>query len=322
VADPQTANIQIYQPTRGSDVGTWDLPNNANFGAIDSLFGNVATISLSSGPVTLSTPPNSGAAWSGPYQSQSSLIVFTGVLTGDVQVTFPRAGFFIVQNLCTPTTHGVQLLSGGAGNAIGIPYGKKCHVFNDGTNMDFVNAPDPGTAYDLQGATYYPKWMLLCTVIPYLIKNGAVYNNSTYPALASVLGNAFGGTPGLTFAVPDELARARVGYDGVGTGRLSPSVCGINGSAMASAGGDDNPQLHNHTAVATSTDSGHQHDLGLTTSVSPYSAGIAPVIRGSGLNSATGYANITTSVTVRNAFSGASGNVQPTIVSFLPLVKT
>lgn len=327
MADPVTPNLQLYIPALGSDVGSWNLPVNADFSAVDSLFTNNAAITLSNAPVTLSTPPNSGALWNGPYQSQSALISLSGALSADVQVIFPRAGYFIVQNNCTNTgAYYVQLVSGGAGNAIGAPPGKKCHVFNDGTNMDYVNMPDVGTAYDLHGATAIPPWMLACTVAPYLIKDGSVYNNTAYPALAALLGTTFGGTPGFTFAVPDELSRARVGFDTVGTNRLTQAIAGIIGTEMGSYGGDQNPQVHAHTATAASTDSGHTNPAarGAFVETGTGSFGLA-----SGGNAFTsdgstgiGKANITTRVTVNNAFSGASGNVQPTIVSFLPLVKT
>ena len=67
--------------------------------------------------------------------------------------------------------------------------GKKCHVFFDGVHMDYLNQSDPGTAYDLHtNTTTLPPWMTVCTVSPYLIKNGTTYSVSTYPALAQHLG--------------------------------------------------------------------------------------------------------------------------------------
>ena len=71
--------------------------------------GSVATIGLTNAPVTLSTPPNTGAAWSGPYQSQSAVLRFTGTLTANCVVTMPAPGFYIVENLCTVGAFYVQL---------------------------------------------------------------------------------------------------------------------------------------------------------------------------------------------------------------------
>ena len=325
MSDPQTPTIAIYQPARGSDSGTWDLPHNANCGALDSLFGNVAVISLSNSNVTLSTPPNSGASWAGPYQSQSSLIRFTGMLTANVTVSIPRPGFYIVENLCTGTgTFSVTLTAGNF--SVGAPPGKKCHVFNDGTNMDYVNMPDPGTAYDLHGVTALPPWMLACTILPYLIKDGATYSNSSYPALAAILGTTFGGTPGSTFSVPDERARARVGFDTGATGRLTSGQSGISGTTMGSSGGDQRNASHSHTASVS--DAGHAHATQVFISGSnsgpviadqaSYQAGGATVPGGTGVQIAgTGIG-----VSIGTTGNGASQNVQPTIVSFLPLIKT
>ena len=337
MADPQTANIAVYQVPRGGDAGSWDSPTNANWGAMDSLAGNVATIGLTNAPVTLTTPPNSGASWNGPYQSQSALLQFTGAITANCVVTIPRAGYFMVQNLCTSGSTGfyagaspgsfyVQLTTGVAGNVIGVPPGKKCHVFSDGTNMDFVNMPDPGTRLDLHGLTALPTWMTACTVRPYLIRDGSIYNNSAYPGLASVLQNTFGGTPGLSFAVPDSRARVDVGYDAANTGRLTNAASGVSGAIMGSAGGNQNMQQHNH--AATGSDSGHQHSTEVTGLVYGFRQSGSGVAGGSGYTpdqlaiqtTGVGEANIT--VNVANAGLGGSQNVQPTIVSFLPLVKT
>lgn len=336
MSDPQTSNRGFYQPTRGSDSGTWDLPVNANEGALDSLFSNVATISLTSVNATLTTPPNSGASWSGPYQSQSALIKLTGAISANITITIPCAGFFIFWNACTSgsvmagSTTGsnyIRVGSSSPGNYIGLPPGKKLHVFCDGTDCDFVNAPDPGTAYDLHGATALPSWMTACTVLPYLIKDGTIYNKSTYPALASYCQNAFGGS-GTTFAVPDELARCRFGYDTVGTGRLTPAVS-LNGQSMGSAGGDQNFQAHAHSTVVG--DPGHHHNYSISNPIvgrqslnagQAGGANISYAVTTQGLGNSVN--NNTTGITVQVAPSGAGGwgNVPPGIVSFLPLIKT
>lgn len=312
----------LYVPLRGSDVGVWDLPENANDSATDSLFTNLVTISLSNAPVTLTTPPNSGAAWAGPYQSQSALIRFTGMLTASCTVTFPRPGFFIVENLCTVGAFAVILASAAPGNVIGITPGKKMHVFNDGVNMDFVDLQDPSTPYDLHGATAMPAWMTACTVLPYLIKDGTIYNNSLYPALAAALGNQFGGTPGVSFAVPDEMARARIGYDTVGTGRLTTVGSGVNGQTMGSAGGNQAMQAHNHGV----TDPGHVHGVtggtegGTTIQFITYGGGSAQdfPVPAAPITISRAF----TGISINNAGAGASQNVQPSLVSFLPLIKT
>jgi hypothetical protein len=215
MADPQTADLGFYQPTPGSDVGTWGLPINANAGALDSLFSNVATISLTNAPVTLNLPPNSGAAWAGPYQSQSALINLIGTITANIIITIPRPGFFIFWNQCLSTgnpaggnnsNNYIQLRASGVGNVVGCPVGKKFTVFCDGTNVDFVDLPDPGTQMTLTVSELpidsYPTWMTACTVSPWLLMDGSVYLNTAYPTLAALLGTIFGGVSGTSFQVP------------------------------------------------------------------------------------------------------------------------
>jgi microcystin-dependent protein len=332
MADPQTPTIGIYQPTRGSYVGTWDVPVNVNSEAIDSLFGNVAVVGLSSSPVVLTTPPNTASAWAGPYQSQSSLIRCTGALTTNIGLQFPRAGYYIIENLCTDqlgrgagsVTNSFSIVaSTGAsgGKTIGLPPGKKCHIFSDGTDMDWVDMPDTGTSYDLHGATGLPTWMTIGTQKqPYLIKDGSVYNNSVYPVLAGMLGTIFGGSSGLTFGVPDERARARIAYDPNSTGRLTGP---ISGTVMGSVGGDQNLQTHTH--INTLTDPGHSHPLVDGGSILSSIAGNTRAINSADSpNNNTSIANNTTGISINNvsAGSGSGQNVQPSIVSFLPLIKT
>lgn len=322
MSDPQTPTIGIYQPTRGSDSGTWDLPVNANSGAIDALFGNVITIGLTNSPVTLTMPPNSGASWAGPYQAQSALVRFTGTLTGNCVVTVPRAGFYIMENRCTVSTFYVQLTTG-SGNAIGLPPGKKCHVFSDGTDMDFVDMPDVGTKWDIVGQVAMPAWMTACTVLPYLIRDGSVYNNTAFPQLAAYLGNTFGGTPGLTFAVPDSRGRLSASYDPGNTGRINSTV---NAGTMGSAGGaqalSSTNQLPQFTPSGTI---GGSQTLG-------------GMINGNGRGSPDGFTNVNGNPLSKNdesifgsnfSFSGTtigssspSQALPPLIVDSLPLIKT
>jgi hypothetical protein len=213
MSDPQSTNVGLYLPTRGSDVGTWDSPENANDSATDSLFANVATISLTNANVTLTTPPNTGASWSGPYQSQSGILKFTGTLTGNCTITIPRAGFFIVDNQCVVGAFYVRLGSSAPGKYVCAPPGAPTQIYCDGTDVSYVNLGPVGAALDLQGATAVPAWIANCTRRPYLLKDGTVYNFSDYPSLGRQLGSTFGGNGITTFAVPDERNRMRIPID-------------------------------------------------------------------------------------------------------------
>lgn len=326
MTEPTTVNVGYIIPNTGDLPGTWgSAALNPNFQALDGFQGGLVAISLS-GNITLSSPAGYTATpGAGPTQSQNSLIRLSGVLTGNISVTFPLPGYYIVENLCTGIANWyVQLISTVGGNKIGAIPGKKCHVFNDGTNMDYVNMPDPGTAYDLHGWTAYPPWMNACTVRPYLLKDGSQYSTTTYAALFANIGYTFGGSGG-NFNVPDELARARIAYDTTGTGRLTTAVSGVNGQTMGSAGGDQNMQQHSH--ANTLSDPGHSHSpsdhapfLTNNPSGSTKAVNSADTPSGSVSNTTTNTTGITISNV--NSGSGASQNVQPSIVSFLPLIKT
>jgi microcystin-dependent protein len=203
------------------------------------------------------------------------------------------------------------------GNAICPPPGQKCHVFFDGTDMDYVDTPPVGSALDLHGVTTIPLWIAQCSVRPYLLKDGTVYTSTLYPALAAMLGSTFGGNGVSTFGVPDERSRIRLAVDTGATGRITAAGSGINGTVMGATGGDQLLQSHNHTA----TDSGHPHAVPLTSTLANAGNNQAITVATPSqfnLNTATG----TAIITVGNTGSGSSQNMPPTIVSFLPLIKT
>ena len=319
MAEPITPQRSLIVPNTGDLVAAWGTSAlNPNFQTIDALFGGVTTISLSSATTLLLTVPATTGIWPGFLsQSVNSLIKFTGAQTGNAVIQFTLPGYYILHNQCTGTSF-VQLANqSGAGNKIGAPPGKKCHVFFDGTDMDYVNMPDPGTAYDFHtNTTSLPPWMNACTVAPYLIKNGATYSVATFPALAQYLGSTFGGNGINTFGVPDEMNRFRLGVDTGTTARVT-SLSGINGTTFGSAGGSQLMQTHTHGI----TDPGHTHahnaqrltsDLGVAASA-PFTVDQSA---GATIN------NAFTGITINNAGTGTSQNMPPAVVSFLPLIKT
>lgn len=228
MADPQTS-AGLYLPTRGSNAGVWDLPVNADTSAVDSLFANIAAISLTNAPVTLTTPPNSGAAWAGPYQSQSGILKCTGTLSADCTITIPRAGFFIVQNSCTVGSHAVILSSSAPGKVIGIPPGEANHIFCDGTDVSFVNLGRIN-AYEDWALSTIPRWVTVCTVPPYLNCDGSAFSAVTYPNTSAYLGGT---------TLPDSRGRARFALNQT-TGRITlSSGVGIDGNTLIAGGGNE-----------------------------------------------------------------------------------
>lgn len=317
---PNTVNKYLNVPNTGDLVGAWGTTAiNFNMSGLDGVLGGFATISLSAAttfalslPTGASTGLTPGA---GPTQSQNALLKFTGTLTGNAIVQFTMPGFYIVHNACTVGAFVVKLSpSAGTGTSICAPPGRKAHVFFDGTDVDYVDMPEVGSALDLhQSGTTIPAWISNCSVAPYLLKDGTVYNVSTYPALGAALGSTFGGNGVSTFGLPDELSRIRIPVDTSGSkGRITNAVSSINGTTMGASGGSQYMQTHTHGI----TDPGHSHLYN-----NPQNGGGSEAQGGSvGGPSATSTA--TTSITINSSGTGTSQNMPPAIISFIPLIKT
>lgn len=330
MADPTTSNKLLAVPLRGSDVGTWDLATNGDFTALDGMFGGVTTLVLSSATSILLTVPATGSVspTAGPNQSQNALLKFSGTLTGNAVIQFTLPGFYIVHNQCTVGSFFIQLQPAagtGSGNAVGAPPGRKVHVFYDGTSLDYVNMADPGTLLDMAVAST-PAWMNACTVTPWLIGDGTVYNVSSYPQLGAYLGSTFGGNGASTFGVPDLRARYRIPLDSSpaqgAAGRITAAVSGINGTTWGASGGSQNFQAHVHTS--TITDPGHSHtsnssNAGAGSNANVIAAGGSGVVNN---NPPTSSATTNISVAVNTSGTGASGNIPPGLVFGLTFIKT
>jgi microcystin-dependent protein len=323
MSEPITANRNLIAPQTGDLPGSWGTAClNPNWQMIDAMFGGVTSISLSGATTILLTVPATTGIWGGTVpQSSNSMITLMGAQTGPAVLQFQLPGFYIINNQCTGTTY-VQLSpSTGGGNSIGVPQGKKSHVFFDGTSMDFVDPPEPGVAIDLHGWTALPPWMTACSVLPYLIKDGSVYSASAYPALFAALGSTFGGNGITAFGVPDERARMRIGLDtvqgGATSARVTFGVAGITGSLMGAVGGSQAMQTHTHGI----TDPGHLHTPNLF-EVGQYGAGGVTAAQSGSYNGEITINSSTTNITINAVGSGSSQNMPPSIVSHLPLIKT
>lgn len=228
MAEPVTTNKAFIVPNTGDLPGLWGSQAlNPDLIAIDGIFGGFATISLSSGSVTLSVPAGFTATpGPGPTQSQNALIRLTGALGSAAQVVFPMPGFYIVENLCTGAFP-VTLASVGVGNVIGAPPNQKIQVFNDGLNVDYVSLPPIGTYLDM-AATAVPPWIGASSVPPYLNCNGSTFSSATYPQLALLLGGT---------TLPDSRGRTRFALSQT-TGRITNvGGNGIDGTTLLAAGG-------------------------------------------------------------------------------------
>lgn len=328
MVEPVTQNVGLIVPNTGDLPGTWGSGAlNPDFVALDGMLGGVATVGLTNVNVTLSKPAGTIAPGAGPNQAQNAVLRFTGVLTGNVTVTLPLPGVITIENLTTGNFV-VSFRAVGVGEVIATPQGSCMRVYNDGTNVRFVNDLScfPGKSERLDGVSAVPAWINACTVKPYLLADGAVYPVATYPALAALFGNKFGGDGVTTFGVPDKQGRVDIPYAGA-TGRITVAGCGINGQLIGAAGGE---QAHTLTpgesAALTYTsavnDPGHLHQMAANF-LSATSSTLKFAIETGGVfyPGQPAFTNISVA-TSSNAGGGAHNNVQPAIVSGICLIKT
>ena len=341
MTEPVTTAKYLIAPNTGDLPGAWGTSAlNPNFQTIDAMMGGITTISLSSATTILLTVPATTGVWPGSLsQSVNALIRFTGAQTGSATIQFTLPGFYIIDNQCTGTTFVKLSPSSGTGNSIGAIPGKKVHVFFDGTHMDYVDMPDPGTAVDLHiNTTTLPPWMTACTLQPYLVKDGSTYSTASYTALAQLLGSTYGGNGVTTFGVPDERNRMRLPVDtvqaasGTTSQRVTVALNGLSGTTLGAAGGTSAPILtvaQLPTGITVTGTVSHAGSLIFPAASSTQTIGSLPAPSSGSL-----YAPYTSSPTWQNATSlagsmtsnntlGSSHSVlNPTVVSFLCLIKT
>lgn len=102
--------------------------------------------------------------------------------------------------------------------------------------------------------------------------------------------------------------------------RLTSGVSGVDGGTLGATGGDQNLHQHTHTATSVVTDPGHTHPKTpqITSGASQVGVGSEPSLSLGGppnyVNSNSATTGVSVATTNANAGSGASQNVQPTIV--------
>lgn len=326
--DPTTGNIALIIPATGSDVDTWgEVALNPDFVAIDGVLAGVATVAMSSTNVVLTAPTGTIAPTAGPVQTQNAVIRLVGAMSIDLSLFVTMPGRFIIENLTTGG-HFVALnaTTPGGGEIVAIPQGVRTQVFNDGTNVRFLNdiSSFPGKMEFLGGAVSVPAWILVCTVRPYLLADGTVYNIADYPALGALYGSSFGGNGISTFAVPDMRGRVPLAYDGTGV-RITVAGCGINGQTMGAAGGEQThtlvtAELASHAHGVNDPQHHHAIDTGAANTISA-ALGAGPTISQPGglINSR----DAATGIGIQSTGSDfPHNNVQPAQVCGIWLVKT
>lgn len=150
---------------------------------------------------------------------------------------------------------------------------------------------------------------------------GQAVSRTDFAGAFSVMGTAWGAGDGsTTFNLPDLRGRGLAGMDamgGVAASRMTAGVSGIAGATLGGVGGDQKPQADALSAstIVTITDPTHVHAF-FADHPGPIT-GQAAGEKGDGYgtqNTSPASTGITASAatTVTSAFTGASGNVQPT----------
>lgn len=298
--DPLTTNKSLAQPTRGSDVGTWDTPMNANSGIIDNSFGGAAVLALSNSNVVLSSA-----------QYQCFYIGLNGTLSANVTLTFPGGigSFYVISNACITTassfTVTMQTTASGGG-VIGIPPSQTTHVGISGALSTplYLNLPHHVGAYWEFAGGAVPTWISACTTPPYLNCDGTTFSSATYPQLATYLGGT---------ALPDARGRLLFALD-QGTGRLA-------GASFLSGGGgitigSSNLPAHTHGI----SDPGHLHTIPSVNTVFNQAGATQDQwtgISGTGQNTGSAF----TGITVNNSTYANVPYVPPYLIHGITMIR-
>lgn len=240
-----TPNKGLEQPARGSLVGVWDTPVNANMDVVDASFGGTATIALTNSPVILSSA-----------QYRNIFITFTGALSGNCAITFPVVGsIYTIQNLTSNTSaFQVTLQTTAAGSQIiGAPWGVPTDIMTDASgNVKFRNMQQVGDFKDFVGSSV-PAWVSNCTIPPYLNCDGTSFSSATYPVLATILGGT---------TLPDAKGRVRATLN-QGSARITSgsSTGGVDGNTNLSAGGSQTTTLSSQNMAPSPVVDDHVHAM-------------------------------------------------------------
>lgn len=305
MADPTTTNIVLAVPTRGSDVGTWDVPLNGDMTILDACFGAVTTKALTNVNIVFTTT-----------ESQANLLRFSGTLTNNIEVTIPAIiKGWSVENLCVGNFF-VRLNTGAA--AVCAPPGQIIDILSDGTSLKYRNLPPVGSYLDIASTTV-PIWVSNSGVPPYLNCDGSTYSSTTYPALFAILG---------TTTLPDFRGRNR-SYLNQGTSRITSAVSGIDGDTRFSAGGVQSVILDaTQIPTITPTFTGIQQTITVndTTNGLLSNSGIAGQVGNSAnLGGRNGLPSVTFTPTgTISSFGGGllHTNMQPTAIGGITMIRS
>jgi hypothetical protein len=297
----------MFVPLRGADVGTWDIPMNGNFNALDFMLGGVTTYTPTNAPITMASTA-----------AQAAIIRLTGTLTGNVAITMANIfKFWTIDNQLTNASSGfvVTFVSTSGSQQVGAPPGSQ-DIYYDGTNVRYRTLPHHvGGYWDYAGNTV-PNWVTACTVPPYLNCDGTTFSSAVYPVLAGSLG---GNT------LPDSKGRYRAVLN-QGSGRLTTNSSNgaIDGNTLLATGGAGGTTILSSHVPAHAhpiTDPGHFHTLnGFNNALS---GGSQAGSLGGASYSAANSASNTTGITVNNSTGAnqAFSALGPTYMGGITMIR-
>ncbi len=222
---------------------------------------------------------------------------------------------------------GNPIASGGGPGSAEVPvsaYGATLIAATDAPAARAILDVPPVASIMMYAGASAPYGWLICD-------GSAVSRTGQYAALFAVIGTTFGAGDGSsTFNLPDFKGRMAVGL-GQGTGGgASGTGAPTGGSALTTrslggwAGSETHTQTeaempsHNHSA--TSTDSGHTHQVGNPTASPSIGYGIVQAASNSAYGSTyTGYAQITT--TIGNKGGGTAMDIMDPVLAVNFIIK-
>lgn len=257
-----TNNKGLEQPANGSNVDTWDVPVNGNFGIIDEALGGISTLTQTTGTHTLAI---------GVYRTL--ILQSTVTLTGNVRYNIPSGvgGQWIVRN-ATSGNFTFTIGTTAGGTTVAVPQGQTRVVFSDGPNIrEAVSVPTEipsGTAMLFAQTTAPTGWTKSTThdnkalrVVSGAASSGGSVAFTTAFASQSISGTVGGTTltiaqmPAHSHRFGTTRAFDSAGFTGAYIGGGQPSYqSGPHTNTDASDGGIENTgsgEAHTHTFTGT-----------------------------------------------------------------------
>lgn len=195
MASTYTPNLELELQAAGDNSGTWGDPtlNQNVFTRMDAAYGDTVTVALTNVNVSLTL-----AQW------RNVCIKFTGILTGNVVISFPLnptasaavGGTRVIDNQCTGNfTITVQTLNGGSTGVV-VPQGVKSLVYSDKTNVTFADDRLGTTTIDRIPSTAGSPNTVVTGVAPTAYKPGSLVLDRTNTILyAATADGASGWVP-------------------------------------------------------------------------------------------------------------------------------